>query len=336
MNILITGAGGFIGNRIARELLARKSLAFGSNRPVEISRLILADLAFSAVAREGFDAKVSIRECDLGSAQVVREILPPSPFAVIHLAAMVSGEGERDFDGCLRTNLDGTRALLEACRLTGDKPRVVFASSLAVFGGKDLAPVVGDATKQLPQTTYGMTKLIGELLVNEYSRKGFIDGRVARIPTIFVRPGRPNAAASSFASSVIREPLNGETCYLPVKRDQTVPLLGYRKLVNNLLALLQCDGDRLGDDRCITLPSIQVRLEEMIEVLHRVARTKRISLGPIVDRLDDNIMRIVKGWPTATAAQRALTLGLSADESVEGVILDYIEDYVTQDRYGTS
>jgi nucleoside-diphosphate-sugar epimerase len=328
MNILITGAGGFIGNQIARELFRRKKLNYSESRAEPIDRMVLADVGFPPAARGGFDGTVSIVECDIGRPGAIAGILPDQPFAVFHLAAMVSGDGERNFDGCLRTNLDGTRYLLEACRATGACPRVVFASSLAVFGGKNMSPIADDKSKQIPQTTYGMTKLVGELLINDYSRKQFIDGRGARLPTIFVRPGRPNAAASSFVSSVIREPLDGQACLLPVPRSQSVPLLGYRRVVENLIILMGCNGGALGDDRTVTLPSTKYRIADMIAALERIAKERGIALGPIVDQPDDKVREIVNGWPVGTEADRALAIGLRADESVDRVICDYIEDFI--------
>jgi len=329
MHVVITGGGGFIGNRVARELFRRRQLALAPGQAAHIDSITLADLSFSPQARARFDSTVSFVEADLGDPAAVDALFSRQPAAIFHLAAMVSGEGERDFDGCLRINLDGTRALLEAARRSGLKPRTVFASSLAVFGGSAMPPVATDATRQVPQTTYGMTKAIGELLINEYSRKGFVDGRAARLPTVFIRPGRPNAAASSFASGLFREPLAGVECLLPVPRSVAAPLLGYRRVVENLIRLMECDGEALGDDRSVNFPSTRFLISDMIQVLEKVAARHGIALGPIVDRPDPIVMRIVQGWPVGTEATRANGLGMVADQSVEQVIEDYIEDFAS-------
>ena len=166
----------------------------------------------------------------------MKKLFDRPDLSVFHLASVVSGGGELDFDLAMRVNLDGNLHVLESARALGSKPRVVFASSIAVFGGKAMPKHVGDATKQVPQTTYGMTKAIGELLVNDYTRKGFIDGRSARLPTVIIRPGKPNKAASSFASGVFREPLNGVECVLPVGTDAVMPLAGYRTIVEGFVS----------------------------------------------------------------------------------------------------
>lgn len=323
MNALITGGGGFLGLQLAVALLRNSSIGGGRG----LSSLTLADLHFSQPPPAGGAVAVEAVTGDLGDPDFVGRLIRPDTGLIFHLAAMVSGDGERDFDGCLRTNLDGTRALLEQARRTGRCPRMVFASSLAVFGGHAMEPVVSDRTKPIPQTTYGMTKLIGELLINDYSRKGFVDGRAARLPTVFIRPGRPNAAASSFASALFREPLAGRTCLLPVSRSQRVPLLGYRRVVANLIRLADCEADRLGSDRTVTLPSTPYEIAEMITALERVAAWRQLRLGSIVDQPDERIMEIVQSWPVATDATRVEGLGLESDPSVEQVIEEYIEDF---------
>lgn len=326
MHILITGGGGFIGNRLARELARRKRLTFsGQERP--ITKIVLADVAFTPESRAGLDPLVTTVEGDVSSPELLRTLVTPEVGAVYHLAAMVSGQGERDFDGCLRINLDGTRHLLEACRALGTVPRLVFASSLAVFGGPDLPAIASDKTKPLPQTTYGMTKLMGELLINDYSRKGYIDGRAGRLPTIFIRPGKPNAAASSFASALFREPLAGRPYALPVPRNLVVALLGYRTLVQNLIAFLECDAKLLGVDRTVTFPSNRYRVDEMIEVLRVVAKNKGRTLAPITDEPDPQVIKIVGGWPIGTESARAHPIGLNIDPSLDRVIEDYLEDF---------
>ena len=187
--------------------------------------------------------------------------------------------------------------------------------------------MVGDETKPLPQTTYGMTKLAGELMINDYSRKDFLDGRAIRLPTIFIRPGKPNAALSSFASGLFREPLGGIDFELPVSREQGVPLLGYRKVVGAFILAMECDGEALGDDRVLTLPSRQYLVRDMISSLQGVAKEKGITLGKIIDQPDPLVIEVVEGWPIGTESKRAEALGMSADSSLEEVIEAYLDDF---------
>jgi len=211
-------------------------------------------------------------------------------------------------------------------RARAGAPRLVFASSIAVFGGSVMPAVVGDTTKQAPQTTYGVTKSIGELLINDYSRKGFIDGRAARLPTIVIRPGKPNAAASSFASGVFREPLNGEPCALPVKLDTVMPLLGYRSAVAGFIALHEADAEALGDDRTINFPSHAATVEQMIAALRRVAGNRH--LGAITVDPDPEIQAIVATWATETEFARATALGLHREANLDEIVEAYIEDFL--------
>ena len=223
MRIVITGGCGFLGRRVALRLLERP----------DIDELVLFDNAPSALPLPE-DRRLTPVTGDIADRATVRGVITPGTDSVFHLAAVVSGEAEADTDLGYRVNLDGTRAVLNACRALRTCPRVVFASSLAVYGGA-LPPVVGDDTALAPQTSYGAQKAIGELLVNDYTRKGFIDGRAVRLPTVVVRPGRPNRAASSFASSMIREPLSGVEAVCPVSPDTVMALASPRRVVDGLL-----------------------------------------------------------------------------------------------------
>ena len=328
MKVIVTGAGGFIGTQLVRELCQRGSLGLKPSGDVAISSIVAADLHISEESRKGLPDWVSFVEGDLSTDEAVDSIIPEDEgFLLFHLAAIVSGDGERDFDLCIRVNLEGTVKLLDACRNSRGQARVVFASSLAVFGGESCPPVVGDETKPLPQTTYGMTKLAGELMINDYSRKDFLDGRAIRLPTIFIRPGKPNAALSSFASGLFREPLNGVDFDLPVSREQGVPLLGYRKVVEAFILAMECDGETFGDDRVLTLPSRKYFVRDMISTLERVAEQNGIMLGKIIDQPDPLVMKVVEGWPIGTESKRAESFGMSADSSLEGVIEAYLEDF---------
>ncbi|MEQ9440042.1 MAG: NAD-dependent epimerase/dehydratase family protein [Cyclobacteriaceae bacterium] len=330
MKVIITGGGGFLGSQLTQALDRYPYLALTPGNQTEITEILTTDLSIPEIARSKASDLVTFLEADISDRSVVDSMInSEKEFTLFHLAAVVSGAGEKDFDLAMRVNLDGTRYLLEACRRSGSCPRVVFASSLAVYGGIYTPPIVSDTTKPLPQTTYGMTKLMGELMINDYSRKGFLDGRALRLPTIFIRPGKPNAAASSFASGVFREPLNGKEFHLPVSLAQEVPLLGYRKVVEAFIKAMECDSKALGDDRTLTLPSRRYVVKEMIRSLRAVAESKGITLGKIIESPDDHIISIVQGWPLGTEAARAEALGITADRDAEEVILQYIEDFLT-------
>jgi nucleoside-diphosphate-sugar epimerase len=328
MNVLITGGAGFLGTQLAREILRRGHLHLAGIGETAVTSLTLADFATATPLSLATDGRVRRMTIDIGDPASLATALSPDTQVVFHLAAMVSGQGERDFDGCIRTNLEGTWHLLEVCRQTSRKPRVIFASSVAIYGGHSMTEIVSDRTKALPQTTYGVTKQIGELLVNEYSRKGFVDGRTARLPTVFIRPGQPNAAASSFASGLFREPLSGQPCHLPVARDLEMSLIGYRSVVANLITMAECDAALLGSDRAVILPSLRCKVGEMVSSLERYATANGLELGPIIDRPDEAITRIVKSWPAGTDATRVSGLALTADRSIEQVIGEYVEDFM--------
>ena len=230
MKVFITGGGGFIGSRLARAILSAGALADSDGTPRPVTQITLFDAAFPPTVDPRFRCVTG----DVSSAQAVASALDRDTASVFHLAAVVSGGAEADFDLGMKVNLDGCRALLEACRNLARPPRFVFASSVAAFGG-NLPDVLDDSTTPNPQTSYGAQKVISEYLVTDYSRKGFIDGRSLRLPTIVVRPGKPNLAASSFASGIIREPLNGHVSECPVDMDTGGWLLSPGKVVENFL-----------------------------------------------------------------------------------------------------
>ncbi len=307
MKVIITGGAGFIGLQLARRLTALGSLTGPSGKPEKIDELLLFDVVAPPARPAGLDDRAKFVAGEIADKATVKKLFDRPDLSVFHLASVVSGGGELDFDLAMRVNLDGNLHVLESARALGSKPRVVFASSIAVFGGKAMPKHVGDATKQVPQTTYGMTKAIGELLVNDYTRKGYIDGRSARLPTVIIRPGKPNKAASSFASGVFREPLNGVECVLPVGTDAVMPLAGYRTIVEGFVKLHEADGAKLGEDRAVSLPSLDVTVADMIAALKRVASNRK--LGEIRVEKDPVIERIVAGWPIGTTFERALSLG---------------------------
>ncbi len=320
MKVVITGGTGFLGLGIARRLLERDS----------VESLVLFDAAVPDTLPEGLDGRVTMAAGDISDRERVFGLIEGDgdDIAVFHLASVVSAGAEQDFDLAMRVNLEGGLNVLDACRARKGAPKVVFASSLAVFGGEAMPESVTDMTRVIPQTTYGMTKAMGELMVNDYTRKGFIDGRVARLPTVIIRPGPPNAAASGFASAVFREPLAGVECVLPVGPETRMMVLGFRNAVQGLIGLMDADGHALGDDRVVSLPNNAYSVAEMIEALERVAAGRGIELGRLSYRPDPATEAIVSSWPRAMDDARARALGLPADDGLERVIGDYIEDFM--------
>ncbi|KVE40460.1 D-erythronate dehydrogenase [Burkholderia sp. BDU5] len=320
MKVLITGGAGFLGQRLAKQLLARGELAGPNGAPERIDALVLLDVV---KGNDFGDPRVTTIVGDIAERVVLDSAIDAHTHAIFHLAAIVSGQAEADFDLGMRINLDASRLLLDVCRARGHRPRVVFTSSVAVYGGA-LPDVVLDDTALDPQSSYGVQKAIAELLLSDYARRGFVDGRVLRLPTISVRPGRPNAAASSFASGIIREPLNGEEAVCPVPGDTRLWLLSPRRAIEALVAGCELDGAKLGNRRVINLPGISVTVDEMIDALREVAgadAVKRIRRAE-----DERVVKIVGSWPGRWDTSRAEALGLKGDASFVDVIRGYIDD----------
>ncbi len=323
MKLLITGGGGFLGDRLARTLLARGTLA-GRN----ITQLVLTDIA-SPRADLLTDARVQART---GPLLAQTDALRDETFdGVFHLASAVSGECEADFDLGLRSNLDSTRALLDALRFNvnagGTPARVVFSSSVAVFGPDPAVPlpgVVADDTLPAPQTSYGTQKLVCEHLVADYTRKGYIDGRAARLMTVTVRPGQPNGAASSFFSGIIREPLAGVESICPVDASVSHPVSSPTRTVDGLIAVFEASREAFNGRTALNLPALNVRVADMLEALAQVA-------GPAVrERVrfvrDERIAGIVANWPSGASSKRAAKLGLVPHAGFAEIIRQYIDD----------
>jgi nucleoside-diphosphate-sugar epimerase len=326
MKVLITGGAGFLGQRLARELLARGSLKDMQGTPQTITELVLLDV----VQANNFDDKrVRTEVGDIAERSVLERVIDDQTSAIFHLAAIVSGQAEADFDLGMRINLDASRLLLETCRQRGHRPRVLFTSSVAVYGGA-LPEVVQDDTALNPQSSYGAQKAIAELLLNDYARRGFVDGRVLRLPTISVRPGKPNAAASSFASGIIREPLNGEAAVCPVAGSTRLWLLSPRKAIESLIAGLELDSAALGNQRVLNLPGISVSVDEMVAALREVAGDA--AAARIVWERDERVEKIVGSWPGRWDTSRAERLGLSGERSFADVIRSYVADENIQIR----
>jgi nucleoside-diphosphate-sugar epimerase len=319
MHILIIGAAGMIGNKLTSRLLADGALGGKA-----IERLTLVDVvAPTAPAAAG--VTVATEAVDLSAPGVAERIVAGRPDTIFHLAAIVSGEAESDFDKGYRINLDGTRYLFEAIRKVGGgyAPRVVFTSSIAVFGAP-FPDQIGDEFFLTPLTSYGTQKAIGELLLMDYTRRGFMDGIGIRLPTICVRPGKPNKAASGFFSNIIREPLAGQEAVLPVPETVRHWHASPRSATGFLVHAATLDTAQVGPRRNLAMPGVSVTVGEQIEALRRIAGdnvVKRIRREP-----DETIMRIVGGWARDFAPKRALALGFRADDSFDAIIRTHIED----------
>ncbi|HEX5169690.1 MAG TPA: D-erythronate dehydrogenase [Cyclobacteriaceae bacterium] len=311
MQIIITGGGGFLGQRLAKALLQSNTISF--------DELILADINLPLNPMR--DSRVRCVQVDLSETEAAKSLITTQTEIVFHLAAIVSSQAEKDFDLGWRINLDVTRQLLEACRHANKSIRFIFASSLAVYGG-ELPAVVNDETLITPRSSYGTQKAIGELLVNDYSRKGFIDGRALRLPTICVRPGKPNQAASSFVSSIIREPLNGETAVCPVSPDLSLFLSSPDTVVSNIVHAAGIHAGKLGDWRTLNLPGITVTVREMLDSLRRL--TDDVTLARVTFQPDEAISRIVNSWPGIIDNSTALDLGFKVDAQFNDFILQYM------------
>jgi len=323
MKLLITGGGGFIGARLARTLLARGELA---GQPIET--LLITDQA-PPPPDLAADPRVVVHT---GPLLTLCDPLAALPLdGVFHLASAVSAECEVDFELGLRSNIDTTRVLLDALRRrteSGAAPvRLVFSSSAAVFGpdpAVPLPPVVADDTLPTPQTSYGTQKLVCEYLIADYTRKGYIDGRSARLMTVTVRPGQPNRAASSFFSGIIREPLAGETAVCPVPLDTAHAVSSPSCTIEGLVAVYEASREAFGGRTALNLPALNVTVREMLDALEAVAGPhvrERVTFEP-----DTRIATIVAGWPRAASAARAARLGLRPDTDFASIVRQYIAD----------
>lgn len=329
MRIVITGGFGFLGHQVAAALLKRRTLC-----GAPIDRLVLADRYVPDASPLAADPLVDVVQGDL--SERLGEIFAQPVDVVIHLASAVSSECEADFDLGMSANLDTTRALLDAARAQpaagGPTPRVVFSSSVAVYGcdpALPLPPVVSESTLPTPRSSYGTQKRVCEMLVAEYTRRGFVDGRVARLMTVSVRPGKPNAAASSFLSGIIREPLSGLPATCPVSPGLRVALASPRRTVEGILRIAEAERGngpgRLDGDLPVNLPALTVTVADMLDTLRRVAGDAVADLVTVAP--DPAVEGIVGSWPAVFDNARATALGLEPDESFESVVRSYIEDH---------
>jgi nucleoside-diphosphate-sugar epimerase len=321
MRVLILGGGGFLGQKLARSLLQKGSLSFDGQPPRAVTELILFDSIEPAGLPD--DPRLSLVSGDLRDETMMRSLLAERVDAIFHLAAIVSGEAERDFELGMDVNLHANLRLLELCRSLAYQPVLVFASSCAVFGG-ELPDVIEDHMATTPLSSYGTQKAMVELLINDYSRRGFVNGRSLRLPTVVVRPGKPNAATSSFASSIIREPLQGKPAVCPVASETELWIQSPRKVIGNIIHAAELPATSLGKNRIISLPGLTVSVREMVEALEAVGGKEaadRIDWQP-----DPFIQSIVLTWPAHFNTVRARRQGFERDGSFQEIIEIFVEE----------
>jgi nucleoside-diphosphate-sugar epimerase len=310
MKILVTGAAGFLGTRLIKALLA------GTIERPQPATIVAADVAACPLQ----DRRVLRRVGTIADADFIDSIVDADVRVIYHLAAVLSGQSEAEFDVGMQVNVDATRSLLEACRIQATSPRFVFASSVAVFGGP-LPDVVPEDMALVPQSSYGTEKAIAELMVSDYSRRGFIDGISCRLPTVAIRPGKPNSALSSFVSGIIREPLAGIDAVCPVPLATRLWITSPEIVIANLVHAGVLPTSRLDGKRSVNLPGLCVTPAEMLASLERVggaAARARVRCAQ-----DAQMMRIVCTWPGAFDITRALRLGFVADRDVESIVRQF-------------
>lgn len=312
MKVVITGGQGFLGQRLAKTLLAQNN--------VQIDDLILIDVVKPIAPNN--DPRVRCYEMDLREPTGLDELITKETDAIFHLAAIVSSHAEQDPDLGYEINFLATRNLLEICRQNNPKVRFIFSSSLAVFGG-ELPETILDSTAFTPQSTYGTQKAMCELLINDYTRKGFVDGIVVRLPTICIRPGKPNKAASSFVSSIMREPLHGETAICPVSEELRLWLSSPNTVVANFIHALTLPSLPQRSWHTINLPGFSVTVKQMLSDLSQIKGEE--ILKHIKFEFDESINNIVASWPARIDNTQALALGFSVDSNFQSVIQQFIE-----------
>ena len=324
MRIVVLGGAGFIGKKLVSKLLTKEQVSLNGHPMATIEKLVV----FDKTKAQGLpnDPRLETIDGDICDGDTIRDLFREHTDVIFHLAAVVSGEAEKNFELGMQVNLQANLQLLEICRAMKHAPVLVFASSVAVYGG-ELTEIIHDHTAPSPQSSYGMQKALVDLLINDYSRRGFIDGRVLRLPTIAIRPGKPNAATSSFVSAIIREPLQGKRTNCPVSPEIKVWILSPEKVTDNFIHAAHIPAQAFKNNRVVNLPGLTVTVNEMVNTLESIAgheTTELIDWEP-----DLFIQSIVLTWPPQFITERALTLGFQRDASVEGIIKSFIKEELT-------
>jgi D-erythronate 2-dehydrogenase len=329
MKVVITGGCGFLGTRLARRLLERGELTGPDGAMARIDEIALADVQVPAEHPSWADQRVSFWSGDVSDPAWTESLIDRDDISVFHLASIVSSHAEADLDLALRVNIDGARSILNATRRRSGATRFVTTSTFATFGG-ELPTVCTDRTKLTPQSTYGVTKVLLELLVNDYTRRGLIDGRTARLASVIVRPGAANLAASSVASAIFREPLAGRDYEVPVSPETRMAVAGIRAVVEGLIALHEVEPARLGRDRAMSFPSTHHTVQEMADTLHRVGSDR--PLGAITWNPDPSIVALVSTWPAVVDASNALAIGIPPADPLERIVRDAAAEIAPAER----
>ena len=329
MRVVITGAAGFLGRKLTRKLIEKGSLAGPGEEQFPITEMVLFDLGEAPrPAAEGI--AVETLTGDIRKAQDIARLFAKPADSCFHLAAVMSGQSEEDFDIGMAVNLGGTRNLLQVLHKQGNRPRFVMPSSVAVMGGDLMPDMIRDDTAAHPTNSYGTWKAICELMVNDFARKGFLDGRVVRLPTVVVRPGKPNRAASSFCSGMIREPLQGEPANVPVPPDTAIWVASPRSAVQFLIRTHELPGETIGITRIVTPPGLTVTAREMAAALRRVGGEEAYSR--LTWQVEPAIAAIVCAWPGRWEAKRARAWGYVADPDFDSIIRIFLADDIARNR----
>ena len=323
MRVLVTGAGGFVGRRLVPALMQEPALTRGGGDAEQISELILTDRSETGLGNFAADARVRIEIGDLCDAQFRRTLFTRRIDSIFHLAATLTTDEEADFARGLQVNLLGVIDLLEDCRSGAHRPRFIYPSSIAAFGGP-LPDRVDDKVSQTPQTSYGTAKAVAELLINDYSRHGFIDGRVLRLPVVLLRPGASISSVSDRVASIVREPLHGRDVVCPLNPETKIPVGSIRCIAAALIRLHEVPADRFGHTRAMNLPSLTVTVAEMVEALESFEYAG--SRGKISWERNEQLQAIVDGWPNCLVSDEASRLGIRSDGSFTEILRAYVED----------
>ena len=330
MKVVVTGGAGMIGRKLIDSLLTTPELIDRDGVKNEVTSITAFDIVAPNPPMPD-DPRLSFVIGEISTPSTIETLIDDTTDTVFHLAAVVSAQAEDDFDLGMRVNLDGTKVVLERCRVLDHLPRIVYASSVAVFGGK-MPDTLDDMTTPNPQTTYGITKVIGEYLIDEYSRKDFVDGRALRLPTIVVRPGRPNKAASTWASSILREPLTGRAAVCPVREESKMWMQSPRRVVESFRHAQMLESSTWGTHRVVNLPGITGSVTESLQALSRAGGNSARSL--VTFEHDPFIQNIVDGWANNFITPKGLKMGFNADKSLDEIVNVFLEeDLISQNKF---